>query len=271
MVLASARCNSSCGVRSPNRSTSASRSVGGHHRQTITSADCVRERSDRVDGGGAGSLRRAPWERCGPIVVAAGSGPPLRRRQAVRSPSPGAGCSTGRSTPPDSPPTASSLVVPAGRRATPSPRPTSSCAGGRHPLGLGAGRPGRGAGADAEVVVVHDAARPLADAGPVRRGRRRRAGRRRRRGAGRPRDRHARGAATAAPSTATTSWRCRRRRRSGPPPCGRAPATAPRRPTTRRWSRPAVARWSSCPASPDNLQDHRPTDLVVAEALLRAR
>ena len=83
--------------------------------------------------------------------------------------------------------------------------------------------------ADADDRLVHDAARPFAVAGAVRRGGRRRARRRRRRRAGLPvtdtvkrgRRRRRRGGAR---STGRRSWPCRPRRRSGPTCCGAAHA-----------------------------------------------
>ncbi len=125
--------------------------------------------------------------------------------------------------------------------------------------------------ASAEVVVVHDAARPLAGAAlfaaVVDGG----AGRRRRRAAGRARERHAPRPTTAPPSTGTGSWRCRRRRRSGPDALRGAHGADAEATDDASLVEAEGGKVVVVPGSPDNLKITRPTDLVVAEALLRAR
>ena len=136
-------------------------------------------------------------------------------------------------------------------------RPLSHAAvgGRRHPLGLRARRAGRACRRRVDVVVVHDAARPLASRGALRRGDRRGAGRRRRRGAGRPGRRHAearrRRRAWSRRSTATIARR--RADAAGVPaprrcvPRTRAAATPP---TTPRSWRPRADVWWWCRAMP---------------------
>ena len=122
--------------------------------------------------------------------------------------------------------------------------------------------------ADADVVVVHDAARPLAAPALRRRGRRR--GRRRRDGAvpGVP-PRHAQAVDGAGNVTSTLDrarWsRSRRPRPSGPRVLRGPRAAAPRPPTTPRWSRRSAAR-SGRAGRPANLKITDPEDLARPSA-----
>ena len=97
------------------------------------------------------AARRAPGPRLGARAAPGGR----RRRRARRARRP-----------------AGDAERPDGRRGR---------AGRRDPVGLGAGRPGRRARRRPTVVLVHDAARPLAPAGRLRGGGRRASSRRRRR------------------------------------------------------------------------------------------
>ena len=125
--------------------------------------------------------------------------------------------------------------------------------------------------ASAEVVVVHDAARPLADAAlfaavveAVRSGADAAA-------AGRARERHAPRPRRQPRSTGTGSWPSRRRRRSGPPPSGPRTVAGAEATDDASLVEADGGKVVVVPGSPDNLKITRPTDLVVAEALLRAR
>ena len=254
VVLASASCRQLLRAsRSANSSTSASRSVGlitGNDNDEPT--DVRRIGHGRRSGAcaGAGSLRpvmATVWV----IVVAAGAG---RRFGGRKQYEPLGGRRVARlvaARRPPRRPTASWLVV----RARPGRRRRAGRRRGRRP----AGPPGRArcgpawrrCPATPRSIVVHDARPPAGGRGAVRRGWSAAV---------------AAGADAAVPggavtdtlrersaadrSTATAWWRCRRRRRSGPRPCARPTPPSPRPPTTRRWSRPRVARWSSWTARP---------------------
>ena len=160
------------------------------------------------------------------------------------------------------------LVVPADAVDDPEPLATVVVAGGA--TRSASVRAGLAAvPADAETIVVHDAARPGADARGLGAGAGGGGGRRRRRGPGRPRVRHAPRGRRRARSTARGSSPCRRRRRSAPRRCAPRTPDAPEGTDDASLVEAAGGRVVVVDGDPANIKITTPIDLSLAELLCR--
>ena len=220
-----------------------------------TVSRCLRP-SSRADAGGVG-------DRGGGRCAAAGSGVTSSTRRW-----PAGGCSTGRWPPPGRWPPASSWWCRPTAPTRTEPGADVDGAGGRHPIGVGAGRPGGGARRTSRWCW--STMRPV-------RWRRRRCSRRSPAPCGpapTPSSRRCRSSTRCGTATAAAvdreqlCSRCRRRRAFGAGALRAAHAGRPRPPTMRRWSRRRVAGSWSWTASAANLKITERADLVVAAALL---
>ncbi len=173
------------------------------------------------------------------------------------------------------------LVVPAGRGRSRTPvsrRPPAAC--GCRPGGAGGATRAASVRAglaavpdDAAIIVVHDAARPLATGALFasvvaalrdprgRRGHSRAAG-------GRHPEAGGRRTGSRTVWTARAWWPCRPPRRSWPPRCGPPTRRVARPPTTPAWWRRWGLRCATVEGDPHNVKLTRPEDLALAEALL---